>query len=63
MESSYPTIREVASTGLLPEFRLRCMLRQGRLPGFYTGNRYRVNLQKLMEQLEDESNSRGRESE
>ena len=55
MENQYPTIRELARTRFLPEYRLRCMLRQGKLPGFYVGNRFKVNLPLLIEQINRES--------
>ena len=49
------TIRETARTGIMTEHYLRIMQKQGRLPGFYTGNTYRVNYQMLVDQLNRES--------
>ena len=45
------TIREVAKTGLLPEYCLRLMEKQGKLPCVYSGRKCLVNLDKLIEQL------------
>lgn len=49
---TFKTIRQTAALGMLTENRLRIMLREGRLPGFYTGTRYMVNTDLLAEQLE-----------
>jgi hypothetical protein len=54
MEAKQPrmmTIREIAATGLLPEHALRLMLKAGRLPAFYVGNKAMINYDKLCEQL------------
>ena len=45
------TIREVARTGLLSEYSLRLMEKQGRLPCVYIGKKCLVNLDKLIEKL------------
>ncbi len=45
------TIREVAKTGLLSEYTLRLMEKQGRLPCVYVGRKCLINLDKLIEQL------------
>lgn len=53
-ENSIPrmrTIREIAKTGLLSEYALRLMEKQGRLPCVYSGRKCLVNLDKLIEQL------------
>ena len=42
-EKSFLTIRETAKTGLVSEHYLRLRLKQGKLPGFYVGTRYRVD--------------------
>lgn len=52
---NYPTIRQTARRGPLSEHALRLMQKQGRLPGFYCGNHYRVNYAALMDQLQAES--------
>lgn len=45
------TIRQVASTGLLPETALRRLAAEGRLPALKVGNRLLINLDLLVEQL------------
>lgn len=57
-ESAIPkfmTIREVAKTGLISEHYLREMVKAGTLPGFYTGNVFRVNFGMLIDKLNRES--------
>lgn len=49
------TIRETAKTGILSEHHLRIMEKQGRLPGVRVGNRFKVNLDLLVDQLNQES--------
>ena len=44
-----------AATGILPEHHLRLLLAQGKLPGIYSGNRFKVNMRLLAEQLDKES--------
>ena len=51
----FMTIREVAKTGLISEHYLRLMAAQDRLPGVYSGNRFKVNYGALVEQSEAES--------
>lgn len=51
----FPTIRQTAKTGILPEHSLRIMVAQGRCPGIYSGNRFLVNYDLLVEQLDRES--------
>lgn len=55
------TINQAGKRGPLPSSRLRAMLREGRLPGFYSGTRYYVNYTMLMEQLDRESRRNGGE--
>lgn len=45
------TVREVARTGLLSENALRSMLKAGKLPAIYVGNRALINYDKLCEEL------------
>lgn len=45
------TIREIARTGLLSEHALRLLLKEGKLPAIYVGNKALVNYDKLCEQL------------
>ncbi len=51
----FMTIRECAQTGILSEHHLRLLAKQNRLPGIYTGNRFKVNYPLLVEQLDRES--------
>lgn len=46
------TVREVAATGVLSEHHLRLMIKEGKVPGIYTGNRFMVNYPLLLEQLD-----------
>lgn len=58
MEGTTPkfaTIRQVAQMGLLSEHHLRLLEKQGRLPGIRSGNRFKVNVPLLIEQLDRES--------
>ena len=55
------TIRETAKTGILSEHHLRIMEKQGRLPGVRVGNRFKVNLDLLVDQLNQESTPAQRE--
>lgn len=48
------TVRQTAALGVLPEFRLRQMQKEGRLPGFYSGTRFYINVDMLVEQLQTE---------
>lgn len=52
------TIREVARTGILSEHHLRLMEKENKLPGIFAGNRFKVNYQLLVEQLDRESKQR-----
>jgi len=49
------TIRECARTGILSEYHLRLMEKEKRLPGIFSGNRFKVNYPLLVEQLDRES--------
>ena len=54
MSSNIPrfyTIREVARTGILSEYCLRLMEKQGTLPCIYSGKKCLVNFDRLVEQL------------
>lgn len=53
--NKFLTIRQVAETGLLSEYHLRLLEKQGRLPGVRSGNRFKVNYNLLLEQLDAES--------
>lgn len=45
------TIRETAKTGILPEYALRTLVKQGKIPGIYVGNRFLVNYDRLCDWL------------
>lgn len=45
------TVREIARTGLLSEHALRIMLKEGKLPAIYVGNKALINYDKLCEEL------------
>lgn len=47
----FMSIREAAKTGVLSEYTLRLMERQGKLPCIYSGRKCLVNFDKLLEQL------------
>lgn len=54
--ADYCTIRETVKLfgGGLSENQLRARKKEGRLPGFFAGTRFYVNVPKLREQLERE---------
>ena len=45
------TVRQVARTGLLSEHALRLMLKAGKLPAIFVGNKALINYDRLCEQL------------
>ena len=45
------TIREIAKTGLLSEHALRSLLKAGKLPAIYIGNKALINYDRLLEDL------------
>lgn len=47
------TIREIAKTGLLSEHALRLLLKEGKLPAIYIGNKALVNYDKLRTELQN----------
>lgn len=54
-KARFPSIRETAKLGPLSEYCLRLMLKQNRLPGTYSGKKFLVNYDMLIEQLGGES--------
>ncbi len=48
-ENKFLTIRETARRGPLTEYALRAMLKDGKLPGIYSGTRFLVNYKMLLE--------------
>jgi hypothetical protein len=55
MVSQLKTIRQTAALGILSEYYLRIRHRHGKLPGVYSGNRFLVDTEALMEMLRTES--------
>lgn len=51
------TIPQIAQTGLLPEYTLRQMVAQGRIPVVQCGRYRRINLDILMAMLDDPSST------
>lgn len=51
----FMTIRQTAAAGYDTEFHLRLMQKQGKLPGFFSGRTFKVNVPLLVEQLDRES--------
>lgn len=45
------TIREVAKTGLLKEYTLRSLVKQGKIPHIMCGNRAMINYDRLVDML------------
>ena len=52
---NFKTIRQTAALGILPEFRMRQMQKQGKLPGIYSGSRFLVNVDALEAMLEEQT--------
>jgi len=52
---TYMTIRQTASETGLAAGTLRARLKRNKLPGFYAGSRYYVNVPMLMQMLDAES--------
>lgn len=53
--NEFKTIRQVAAMGILPDHRLRIMVKEGKCPGIIMGNRFLINVTLLNKMLEDES--------
>ena len=51
----FKTIRQTAAQGVAPENFIRQLVAQGRCPGIYSGNRFLVNIEALVEMLDKES--------
>lgn len=51
MQSNLYTIRQVAETGLLSEYTLRKLAKQGRLPAIFVGRKCLINVEQLAKQL------------
>lgn len=53
--NQFKTIRQTAAMGILPEHRLRILVAQGKCPGVYSGTRFLVNVNLLIEMLDRKS--------
>lgn len=51
------TIREIAATGILPEYAIRTLVREGKIPAIRCGTAVRINLNTLIEMLNDTSSA------
>lgn len=51
----FRTIRQTAKQEVVPEGLIRRLVAQGKCPGIYSGNRFLVNVEALMEQLDKQS--------
>lgn len=58
MESNYLTIPQAAKRCPLTEATLRKMRDNKTLPGFFVGNRFLVNFEKLMALLEESTDAK-----
>ena len=50
----FKTIRQASRATSVPEWRLRQLVKQKRVPGFYSGSRFYVNLDMFLDQLDAE---------
>lgn len=48
----FKSAREVAKMGVLSEFLVRKLIAQGKCPGFYSGKKFLVNVERLQDYLE-----------
>lgn len=55
MPQRFMTIRQTAAAGYDTEFHLRLLLKQGKLPGFFSGRTFKVNVPMFVEMLDQES--------
>ena len=51
----FMTIRQTAARGVLPEYTLRQMAKQGKLPGIFSGKRFLINVPMLEKYLDEMS--------
>ena len=47
------TVKEVAATGILSEYAIRLLIKEGRLPVLRIGNRALINFDRLREDLDN----------
>lgn len=55
MDKTFLTIRETAKTGILSEYSLRLMQKQGKIPCIMCGKKCMVNYPLLLQQLNEDS--------
>ena len=55
MNFLFKTIRQTAAEGIAPENFIRHLVAEGRCPGIYSGKRFLVNVEALIEMLDKES--------
>lgn len=55
MGKTFLTIRETARTGILSEYSLRLMQKQGKIPCIMCGKKCMVNYPLLLQQLNEDS--------
>ena len=53
--TKFATIRQTAALGFVSESFIRRLVSQGKCPGLYSGNRFLVNVDALVEQLDKQS--------
>lgn len=53
-ERRFMTIREVARTGIVTEYYIRSMVKQGKVPGVWSGKSFLVNYPLFVEWLDNE---------
>ncbi len=53
MRNNLCTIKETAATGLLSEYSLRKLAKQGRLPAIYVGRKCLISIEQLKQQLRE----------
>ncbi len=49
----YLSIREIVKTGLIREYTLRILVKQGKVPCIYSGTKCLINYKKLLEVLNE----------
>jgi hypothetical protein len=49
--TQFQTIRQVAKLNIIPEYALRRLVKTNRVPGFFSGSRFYVNVPEFQNQL------------
>lgn len=60
--TTFKTIRQTAALGIISEFLIRKMVATGECPGFYSGNRFLVDVDALIEHLREKSGAMHKET-